>query len=134
MANQRKPMFQIKRILQLRVEGKGKRMIARLLGISRTTLQSYLTLFENQFTDLSPLLNGVMKHCTASSNYRRLRMRLTPHSTPGLLPTKRSFPALESVGIPSGWNTARTFRRDFATPISAPVSASGKPGNRWLCI
>jgi transposase len=56
MANQRKPMFQIKCILQLRVEGKGKRMIARLLGISRTTLQSYLTLFENHFTDLSPLL------------------------------------------------------------------------------
>jgi transposase len=56
MANQRKPMFQIKRILQLRSEGKGKRLIARLLGISRNTLQNYLIIFEKQFPDLSPLL------------------------------------------------------------------------------
>jgi transposase len=42
MANQRIPMFQVKRIIQLRVANKSKRSIAQILGISRNTLDGYL--------------------------------------------------------------------------------------------
>ena len=49
-------MFQIKRIIQLRLAGKSKRFIARQLVMSRNTLQYYLSLFENEFPDLNPLL------------------------------------------------------------------------------
>jgi transposase len=55
MANLRKPMFQIRRIIQLKVQGKSQRMIAKVLGISRNTVQSYLSSLENHFPDLTEL-------------------------------------------------------------------------------
>ncbi len=55
MANLRKPMFQIRRLLELKVQGKSKRKIAKVLGISRNTVQNYLNSFENHFVDLSEL-------------------------------------------------------------------------------
>lgn len=53
MANLRKPMFQIRRLLELKVQGKSKRTIAAALGISRNTVQHYLSSFESHFADLS---------------------------------------------------------------------------------
>jgi transposase len=56
MANLRKPMFQIRRLLELKVQGKSKRKIAKVLGLSRNTVQNYLNSFENHFVNLSELL------------------------------------------------------------------------------
>lgn len=42
MANQHIQMFQIKRIIDLRLAGKSKRNTAELLGLSRNTVESYL--------------------------------------------------------------------------------------------
>ncbi|MES2518759.1 MAG: hypothetical protein V4585_11665, partial [Bacteroidota bacterium] len=42
MANQRIQMYQVKRIIELTVAKKSKRMIAQVLDISRNTLESYL--------------------------------------------------------------------------------------------
>jgi transposase len=65
MANLRKPMFQIRRLLELKVQGKSKRKIAKVLGISRNTVQNYLNSFESHFVDLSSCSPGVMKPLTA---------------------------------------------------------------------
>ena len=53
MANQRIQMFQVKRIIQLRVANKSKRMIAQILGISRNTLDGYLQKLSCVNSDLS---------------------------------------------------------------------------------
>ena len=53
MANQRIQMFQIKRIIQLRVANKSKRSIAQILGISRNTLDGYLQKLSCVHPDLS---------------------------------------------------------------------------------
>ena len=45
MANKIKPMFQIKRILQLTFEGKSERWISKYLNISRPTVKDYLGRF-----------------------------------------------------------------------------------------
>ena len=42
MAGKPKPMSQIKQLLQLHQQGKGKKSIARILGISKNTVKSYL--------------------------------------------------------------------------------------------
>jgi transcriptional regulator with XRE-family HTH domain len=42
MAGKPKPMSQIKQLLQLHQQGKSKKEIARILGISRNTVKSYL--------------------------------------------------------------------------------------------
>lgn len=57
MANQRIQMFQVKRIIELRVSKKSKRMIAQILGISRNTLDSYLTQLSSHQADLSTYLS-----------------------------------------------------------------------------
>eukprot|EP01031_Cornospumella_fuschlensis_P026512 gene26512-32037_t len=57
MANQRIQMFQVKRIIELRVSKKSKRMIAQILGISRNTLDSYLNQLSSHQADLSIYLS-----------------------------------------------------------------------------
>jgi transposase len=57
MANQRIQMFQIKRIIELRVANKSKRMIAQLIGISRNTLDSYLHQLSCHQADMSTYLS-----------------------------------------------------------------------------
>lgn len=57
MANQRIEMFQIKRIIELQVSGKSKRLTAELLGISRNTLTCYLSQLRSHHADLSTFLN-----------------------------------------------------------------------------
>ncbi len=56
MANLRKPMFQIRRLPELKVQGKSKRKIATVPRLSRNTVQSYLDSFEGHFPDLSEVL------------------------------------------------------------------------------
>jgi transposase len=56
MANQRIQMFQLKRIIELRVGNKSKHQIAQLLGISRNTLKSYLRQLLSHQSDLSVYL------------------------------------------------------------------------------
>ncbi len=46
MAGKPKPMSQIKQLLQLHQQGKSKKEIARILGISRNTVKSYLRKIE----------------------------------------------------------------------------------------
>lgn len=53
MANQRIQMFQVKRIIELRASKKSNRFIARILGISRNTLDSYLKQLSSHNSDLS---------------------------------------------------------------------------------
>ena len=53
MANQRIQMFQVKRIIQLRVANKSKRSIAQILGISRNTLDGYIQKLSCVHSDLS---------------------------------------------------------------------------------
>lgn len=53
MANQRIQMFQVKRIIELRASKKSNRFIARILGISRNTLDSYLKQLSSHNLDLS---------------------------------------------------------------------------------
>jgi predicted transcriptional regulator len=55
MANLRKPMFQIRRIIELKIQGKSQHMIAKVLGISCNTVHSYLSSLESHFPDLSTL-------------------------------------------------------------------------------
>ena len=53
MANQRIQMFQIKRIIELRLSNKSKRLIAKILGISRNTLDGYLDQLLSHNSDIS---------------------------------------------------------------------------------
>ena len=53
MANQRIQMYQVKRIIELTVAKKSKRMIAQVLDISRNTLESYLQKLSSLHADLS---------------------------------------------------------------------------------
>lgn len=56
MANCRIKMFQLRRLIELRLKGTSKRNLARILAISRTTVQHYLTQLEALFPTLEPLL------------------------------------------------------------------------------
>ena len=56
MANQRIQMYQVKRIIELTVAKKSKRMIAQVLDISRNTLESYLQKLSSFHADLSTYL------------------------------------------------------------------------------
>jgi transposase len=53
MANQRIQMFLIKRIIDLRLSNKSKRLIAKILGISRNTLDGYLDQLLSHNSDIS---------------------------------------------------------------------------------
>ena len=53
MANQRIQMFLIKRIIELRLSNKSKRLIAKILGISRNTLDGYLDQLFSHNSDIS---------------------------------------------------------------------------------
>ncbi len=55
MANSRLQMFQLRRLIQLRLQGVSKRNIARSLAIARNTVQHYLSQFEALFPDLEQL-------------------------------------------------------------------------------
>ena len=56
MAGKPKPMSQIKQLLQLHQQGKGKKEIARILGISRNTVKSYLRKIEESSLNITDLL------------------------------------------------------------------------------
>ena len=56
MANQRIQMYQVKRIIELTVAKKSKRMIAQILDISRNTLDNYLRKLLSFNADLSTYL------------------------------------------------------------------------------
>jgi hypothetical protein len=53
MANQRIQMFLIKRIIELRLSNKNKRLTAKILGISRNTLDGYLDQLLSHNSDIS---------------------------------------------------------------------------------
>ena len=53
MANKRIQMFLIKRIIELRLSNKSKRLIAKILGISRNTLESYLEQLSSHNAEIS---------------------------------------------------------------------------------
>ncbi|SFE33571.1 IS21 family transposase [Spirosoma endophyticum] len=57
MANLRLPMYQIRRILQLRQQGYSKRAIAATLAIARNTVEHYLAIIEAHFADLEQALS-----------------------------------------------------------------------------
>ena len=57
MANQRLPMYQIRRILQLRQQGYSKRAIAATLALARSTVDQYLATIESQFDSLEQALS-----------------------------------------------------------------------------
>lgn len=57
MANLRLPMFQIRRILQLRQQGYSKRAIADTLALARNTVDNYLAVLEAHFPSLEEALN-----------------------------------------------------------------------------
>lgn len=57
MANLRLPMFQIRRILQLRLQGYSKRAIADTLALARNTVDHYLAILEAHFPSLEEALN-----------------------------------------------------------------------------
>lgn len=57
MANCRIKMFQLRRLIELRLKGTSKRNLARILDISRNTVQHYLTQLEALFPDLQALLS-----------------------------------------------------------------------------
>lgn len=56
MAGKPKPMSQIKQLLQLHQQGKGKKEIARILGISKNTVKSYLRKIEESSLNINELL------------------------------------------------------------------------------
>lgn len=56
MAGKPKPMSQIKQLLRLHKQGKGKKFIASALGISRNTVKSYLRKAEGTGMDIESLL------------------------------------------------------------------------------
>ena len=56
MAGKPKPMSQIKQLLQLHQQGKGKKFIARSLGISKNTVKSYLAKTESMQLSIPALL------------------------------------------------------------------------------
>ena len=56
MANCRIKMFQLRRLIELRLKGYSKRKLARMLAMSRNTVQHYLDQLEACFPDLQPLL------------------------------------------------------------------------------
>ena len=56
MAGKPKRMSQIKQLIQLYKQGKGKKTIARELGISKNTVKAYLNKFENGELDTEVLL------------------------------------------------------------------------------
>ncbi len=56
MAGKPKPMSQIKQLLRLHQQGKGKKEIARLLDLSKNTVKSYLRKVEVGRMDISELL------------------------------------------------------------------------------
>ena len=56
MANLRLPMYQIRRILQLRQQGYSKRAIAATLALARNTVEHYLAAIEAYFPDLEEAL------------------------------------------------------------------------------
>jgi len=56
MAGKTKRMSQIKQLLRLHHEGKGKKEIARILGISRNTVKSYLEKAAADQMDIPALL------------------------------------------------------------------------------
>lgn len=53
MANKHKLMYQIRRIIQLSIQGVSRSEIARSQGIARNTVRHYLDLFQSHFSDLS---------------------------------------------------------------------------------
>ena len=57
MAGKPKPMSQIKQLLQLHKQGKGKKHIANVLGVSKNTVKSYLSKIENGQLDIDELLS-----------------------------------------------------------------------------
>ncbi len=57
MANQRLPMYQIRRILQLRQQGYSKRAIAATLALARSTVDQYLATIESHFDSLDHALS-----------------------------------------------------------------------------
>lgn len=56
MAGKPKPMSQIKQLLQLHKQGKSKKSIARILGISRNTVKSYLSKLTAMGANIDELL------------------------------------------------------------------------------
>ncbi len=56
MAGKPKPMSQIKQLLRLHKEGKGNKSIARILGISKNTVKSYLQKVKHSKLDVDALL------------------------------------------------------------------------------
>ena len=56
MAGKPKPMSQIKQLLRLHKEGKGNKSIARILGISKNTVKSYLQKVKHSKLDIDTLL------------------------------------------------------------------------------
>jgi len=57
MAGKPKSMSQIKQLLHLHQQGKGKKQIARILGISKNTVKSYLQKIEDSSLHIPDLLN-----------------------------------------------------------------------------
>lgn len=57
MAGKTKPMRQIKQLLQMHINGQGRKTIARKLGISKTTVKSYLDKLKTLDCDASTLLD-----------------------------------------------------------------------------
>lgn len=55
MANRPTPMYKLRRLITLRIEGKSKRELSRLLSLSRPTIDHYLTCLEGHFDDLRVL-------------------------------------------------------------------------------
>ena len=56
MAGKPKSMSQIKQLLQLHKQGKAKKEIARILGISRNTVKSYLRKVEDGQLNIEQLI------------------------------------------------------------------------------
>lgn len=57
MAGKTKPMRQIKQLLQMHLNGQGRKTIARKLGISKTTVKSYLDKLKTLDCDAAALLD-----------------------------------------------------------------------------
>lgn len=56
MAGKTRPMSQIKQLLRLHQQGKAKKEIARILGISKNTVKSYLHKYESSGYNIDDLL------------------------------------------------------------------------------
>jgi transposase len=56
MAGKTRPMSQIKQLLRLQQQGKAKKEIARILGISKNTVKSYLHKYESSGYNIDDLL------------------------------------------------------------------------------